>query len=80
MGDKGREHSQQTSGKEGLSGTRGTESGTLKDDSALIRQPADPDLQFIIDAWSTLPVDVRKMIVGVVKLTPRAPATGDTAT
>lgn len=33
---------------------------------------ARADLQAIIDAWSTLPADVRKMICGVVRLTPKA--------
>jgi hypothetical protein len=28
----------------------------------------DPDLAMIVKAWPTLPADVRKMIVGVVKL------------
>lgn len=32
---------------------------------------ADADLQGIVDAWPDLPADVRKMIVGVVKLTPK---------
>ena len=30
-----------------------------------------PDLRTIIAVWETLPQDVRKMIVGVVKLTPK---------
>ena len=34
----------------------------------------DPDLAAIIDAWPTLPADVRKMICGVVRLTPKADA------
>jgi len=33
---------------------------------------ADASLQAVIDAWPTLPEDVRKMIAGVVKLTPKA--------
>ena len=36
------------------------------------KTPLDPDLQAIVAAWDTLPQDVRKMIVGVVKLTPKA--------
>jgi hypothetical protein len=32
----------------------------------------DADLQAIIDAWRTLPVDVRRSIVGVVKATMEA--------
>jgi hypothetical protein len=31
------------------------------------RPETDPDLLAIVDAWPTLPVDVRKMIRGVVK-------------
>jgi hypothetical protein len=34
--------------------------------------PADSDLQTIIEAWAESPADVRKMIVGVVKLTSKA--------
>jgi hypothetical protein len=30
---------------------------------------ADPDLDALIVAWPTLPADVRKMILGVVKVT-----------
>jgi len=30
-----------------------------------------PELADLIRAWPELPADVRKMIVGVVKLTPR---------
>ena len=31
----------------------------------------DEQLQAIIDAWPALPADVRKMISGVVRLTPK---------
>ncbi len=36
------------------------------------KPPLDPDLQAIVEAWNALPLDVRKMIVGVVTLTPKA--------
>jgi hypothetical protein len=32
---------------------------------------ADADLRAVVDAWPDLPADVRKMIAGVVKLTPK---------
>lgn len=31
--------------------------------------PADADLQEIVQVWTALPLDVRKMIVGVVRAT-----------
>ena len=34
----------------------------------------DPDLAVIMSRWADLPADVRKMIVGVVRLTPKADA------
>ena len=37
--------------------------------------PENADLAAVVTAWPTLPADVRKMIVGVVKLTPKAKAT-----
>jgi hypothetical protein len=41
---------------------------------ATLAQPTDldPDLAELVAAWGSLPADVRKMILGVVRLTPRA--------
>jgi len=47
---------------------KGSKSGSSSSDSSIF----DTELQAIVDAWPTLPADVRKMIVGVVKLTPKA--------
>jgi hypothetical protein len=46
---------------------KGSKSGSSSSDSSIF----DTELQAIVDAWPTLPADVRKMIVGVVKLTPK---------
>jgi hypothetical protein len=48
---------------------RGTESGTVGDDSANNQQGIDADLASVIEAWPSLPADTRKMIAGVVKVT-----------
>ena len=80
MASIGAELSSKTPENTHLFAERGTDSGTPSDESANNRNPADPDLQSIIDAWHQLPADVRKVIVGVVKLSPRTPATSDTAT
>jgi len=46
---------------------KGSKSGSSSSDSSI----CDTELQAIVDAWPTLPADLRKMIVGVVKLTPK---------
>jgi hypothetical protein len=37
----------------------------------MLERDSDPDLAEIVIAWPELPADVRKMIAGVVRLTPR---------
>lgn len=71
LGAAGTEHPSKTLAKPQISETGGAKSGAPGDASASNRQPADPDLQAIIDAWPTLPDDVRRTIAGVVRLTPR---------
>ena len=34
--------------------------------------PVDPELAELASVWNDLPADVRKMILGVVRLTPKA--------
>ena len=55
----------------GENGRNAQESG----DSAAVcatAAPTDPDLVTLVEAWPVLPADVRKMIMGVVRLTPKA--------
>jgi hypothetical protein len=67
MGATGPEHPTDSNGKTENHATRGTESGTLGDDSASNRQPADPDLADVVNAWPSLPEALKAGIVAMVK-------------
>ena len=56
-------------GNQQFSGPRGTESGTLGDDSADNRQPADPELAAVVECWPQLPAALRAGILAMVKAT-----------
>jgi hypothetical protein len=67
VGDTGREHLAKPAGNPHISSKRGTESGTLGDDSAPRPIKADPDLASVIAAWPNLPEAIRTGIVAMVK-------------
>ena len=67
MGDEGLEPPQQLQGKTALSETGGTESGTLGAQTALI----DPDLQSVVEAWSSLSDGTKKAILALVRSSDR---------
>jgi len=63
MGGAGPEQTALTPSKTPISKTRGTESGTLKDDSA----DSDPDLALIVRRWPGLPAEVRAAVVKIIQ-------------
>jgi hypothetical protein len=67
MGAPGFEHTTKTPGNPQPVPAGGTDSGTHYADSANKRQPADPDLQGINEAWDSLPATVKASIMGLVK-------------
>jgi len=67
MGGRGREPAALTRSRTPISENprqSGTESGTLKDDSALL----DPDLARLIEEWPELPAGVREEILRLAGL------------
>jgi hypothetical protein len=67
LGAEGREHIANSGGKRHVATERGTESGTLSDDSTPKRPAMDPDLADVMTAWPTLAKPIRDAIKALVK-------------
>jgi len=72
MGDAGLEHPANTPVKANVSKPGGAESGALEGENAPdsgAPGPADPELQAIIQAWPTLPMATRTVILALIGAT-----------
>ena len=63
----GLEHVAEMPGKQGIPAERGTESGTVGDDSAGKPEPMDPELAAVVKAWAHLPEPIKAGILAMVK-------------
>jgi hypothetical protein len=67
LGREGLDKVTKTPGKPQFSAERGTESGTLPDDSSEKRPAMDADLAEVVNAWPTLSAPIRAGILAMIR-------------